>query len=566
MAYNRLPSSGHNSPSSPPSSPLRSPRLRHSRSKGGRFSPAQPPRTVAQRLAGLLLSVLLRRQGIFLFAPLLYISGMLFYMGTVSFDVVPIINHRPAPGSVYRSPQLYAKLRPEMDADNSTSDAISTIWKRPKDYEWRACINKSTGVVCIIIGLPESNGYIYIEANGGLNQQRTSICNAVAVAGYLNATLLIPNFHYHSIWKDPSKFEDIYDEAYFISTLENDVRIVDKIPEYVMERFDHNLSNVYNFRIKAWSPIQYYKDTVLPKLLEEKFIRISPFANRLSFDAPPEVQRLRCLANYEALRFSNPILTIGEALVARMKERSANNSGKYVSVHLRFEEDMVAFSCCVFDGGAKEKKDMDAAREIGWKGKFTKPGRVIRPGAFRLNGKCPLTPVEVGLILRGMGFDKSTSIYLASGTIYDANRYMAPLFEMFPLLQTKEMLASPEELAPFKNYSSRMAAIDYTVCLHSEVFVTTQGGNFPHFLLGHRRYLYGGHSQTIRPDKRKLALLFDNTNGWKSFKRNMLNMRAHSDSKGIELKRPSDSIYSFPCPDCMCRRNKSEDSRSLSAT
>jgi len=29
------------------------------------------------------------------------------------------------------------------------------------------------------------------------------VCNAVAVAGYLNATLVIPNFHYHSIWKDP---------------------------------------------------------------------------------------------------------------------------------------------------------------------------------------------------------------------------------------------------------------------------------------------------------------------------------------------------------------------------
>jgi hypothetical protein len=56
-----------------------------------------------------------------------------------------------------------------------------------------------------------------------------------------------------------------------------------------------------------------------------------------------------------------------------------------------------------------------------------------------------------------------------------------------------------------------MAAIDYTACLHSEVFVTTQGGNFPHFLLGHRRYLYGGHSKTIKPDKRKLALLFDST-------------------------------------------------------
>ncbi|PWA96189.1 hypothetical protein CTI12_AA042650 [Artemisia annua] len=562
-AKNRLPTSGHNTPS-PPASPsqLRSPRLRRTGKPTGKFNLTVNNRSVAQRVAWIILSVLLRRQGVFLFAPLLYISGMLFYMGTVSFDVVPdvLIKARRAPGSVYRSPELYAKLRHEMDVDNSTSDAMSTIWKHAKGGDWRPCINTSSG------GLPESNGYIYVEANGGLNQQRTSICNAVAVAGYLNATLVIPNFHFHSIWRDPSKFNDIYDEEFFVKTLENDVRIVDTVPGYLMERFDRNLSNVYNFRIKAWAPVQYYRDTVLPKLLEEKFIRISPFANRLSFDAPPEVQRLRCLANYQALRFSSPLLTMGETLVSRMKERSANNGGKYISVHLRFEEDMVAFSCCVYDGGSNEREDMIAARERGWKGKFTKPGRVIKPGANRVNGKCPLTPLEVGLMLRGMGFDKSTSIFLASGRIYDSERHMAPLLEMFPLLQTKEMLASPEELAPFMNYSSRMAAIDYTVCLHSEVFVTTQGGNFPHFLLGHRRYLFNGHSKTIRPDKRKLAVYFDNPKiGWKTFKRHMLSMRAHSDSKGIELKRPNDSIYSFPCPNCMCRANKTEDSRAASA-
>ncbi|XP_010274715.1 PREDICTED: uncharacterized protein At1g04910-like [Nelumbo nucifera] len=550
--YNRLSSSGHNTPS-PPQSPLRSPRYR--KGKGGR--PGLQPRTLAQRLAWTLLSVFLRRQGVFLFAPLIYIAGMLLYMGTVSFDVVPHIKPRPAPGSVYRSPQLYEKLRPEMDSDNSSADGLVTVWRHPyRGGEWRPCINKTLG------DLPESNGYIYVEANGGLNQQRTSICNAVAVAGYLNATLVIPNFHYHSIWRDPSKFKDIYDEEHFISTLKNDVQVVSKIPDFLMERFDRNMSNVYNFRIKAWSPIRYYKDAVLPKLLEEQVIRISPFANRLSFDAPPTVQRLRCLANYEALRFSNAIATFAETLVARMKERSAKNNGKYIAVHLRFEEDMVAFSCCVFDGGKEEMQEMNAARERGWRGKFTKPGRVIRPGAIRINGKCPLTPLEVGLMLRGMGFDNSTSIYLASGKIYKAEKTMAPLLEMFPLLQTKDTLASMEELAPFKNFSSRMAAIDYTVCLHSEVFVTTQGGNFPHFLMGHRRYLYGGHSKTIRPDKRKLALLFDNPNiGWKTFKRHVLNMRSHSDAKGIELKRPNDSIYTFPCPDCMCRVNKLEELR-----
>ena len=87
---------------------------------------------------------------------------------------------------------------------------------------------------------------------------------------------------------------------------------------------------------------------------------------------------------------------------------------------------------------------------------------------------------------------------------------MFPLRKMFPLLQMKEMLSMPEECAPFKYYSSRMAELDYTICLHSEFFVITQGGNFPHFLMGHRRYLYGGHSKTINPDKHKLALLLDN--------------------------------------------------------
>ncbi|MFS8013603.1 hypothetical protein Hanom_Chr14g01334941 [Helianthus anomalus] len=41
-------------------------------------------------------------------------------------DVVPnVIKVRKAPGSLYRSPVLYAKLLHEMDVDNSSSDAVS---------------------------------------------------------------------------------------------------------------------------------------------------------------------------------------------------------------------------------------------------------------------------------------------------------------------------------------------------------------------------------------------------------------------------------------------------------
>jgi hypothetical protein len=69
-----------------------------------------------------------------------------------------------------------------------------------------------------------------------------------------------------------------------------------------------------------------------------RLIRISPFANRLSFDAPPAVQRLRCLANFEALKFSKPITTLSDTLISRMRAKSTENNGKYVAVHLRFEE------------------------------------------------------------------------------------------------------------------------------------------------------------------------------------------------------------------------------------
>uniref|UniRef100_A0A803NMQ9 O-fucosyltransferase family protein n=1 Tax=Cannabis sativa TaxID=3483 RepID=A0A803NMQ9_CANSA len=526
------------SSNSPPSSP----RFRHGRSKSssGRGS----KQSIVQKVIFIFISAVFRRRGVLLLAPLLYISGMLLYMGSVSFDVVSlkngvvVVHKRPPPGSVYRSPQLLS------------------VWNSKVHQVWKPCVDKDISKA----ELPRSNGYFIIEANGGLNQQRLSICDAVAVAGLVNATLVIPIFHLNSVWRDSSNFKDIFDEEFFINTLRNQVNVVRELPDDVLQRFDNNISKIVNLRVKAWSSPTYYLHKVLPKLVELGAVRIAPFSNRLAHAVPSSVQGLRCLANFEALRFSEPIKRLAEKMVDRMFKKSYQSDGKYVSVHLRFEEDMVAFSCCEYDGGEEEKHEMDIARERSWRGKFRRRGRVIRPGANRVDGKCPLTPLEVGMMLRGMGFDKTTSVYVAAGNIYKTDKYMAPLKQMFPRLETKDTLASAEELAPFKGHSSRLAALDYTVCLYSEVFVTTQGGNFPHFLTGHRRYLFGGHAKTIKPDKRKLALLFDNPNiRWEDFKRQMRDMLRHSDQKGTETRKPSGSLYTFPMPDCMCKQAEAKN-------
>ncbi|XP_022632365.1 uncharacterized protein At1g04910 isoform X3 [Vigna radiata var. radiata] len=498
-------------------SPPSSPRFRHGRSKNGSWNSSKESNSM-EKLVFILMSAVFRRRGLLLFAPLLYISGMLLYMGSFSFDVVSIkngvvlVHKRAPPGSVYRSPQVFEKLWPLMEAEaansnNGTGNVLMKAWPSGELREWRPCANRSVPEA----ELPKSNGFLIIEANGGLNQQRLSICDAVAVAGLLNATLLIPIFHLNSVWRDS--------------------------------------------RVKGWSSSAHYLQKVLPQLLEMGAVRIAPFSNRLAQAVPSKIQRLRCFANFGALRFSEPIQALAESMVERMIKYSSQSGGKYVSVHLRFEEDMVAFSCCEYDGGEEEKHEMDIARERSWRGKFKRKHRIIKPGANRVDGRCPLTPLEVGLMLRGMGFDNTTSVYVAAGKIYKEQKYMAPLKQMFPRLQTKNTLATPEELAQFMGHSTRLAALDYTVCLHSEVFVTTQGGNFPHFLMGHRRYMYGGHAKTVKPDKRKLALLFDNPNiRWKEFKQQMKDMLRHSDLKGTELKKAGGSVYTFPMPDCMCKQ------------
>ncbi|XP_070029437.1 O-fucosyltransferase 11-like [Nicotiana sylvestris] len=452
----------------------------------------------------------LRRRGSFRRRHLLLVVPLLYFSGLISC-VRPLFSLlQPPAGAVYRSHEIFQKLWTDIQADNSSSIQLSSVWiYKRKLKEQRHC---STGNTASTKGSPGANLYLIVDANGGLNQQRSSICNAVVIAALLNATLLIPRLEFHNVWRDSSGFADIYDEDHFISTLKDYLTVVKELPAELMEKYDSNISNIRNLRVQAWAPPSYYLEEVYPVLLKRSFWKSIDTVDQQSNDA-------------------NSLLHV---------------------------KDMVAFSCCIYDGGVVEKSEMDVVREKGWGKKFKQKYRVIAPGLNRINGKCPMTPVEVGMMLRGMGFAKDTPIYLASGKIYQADRYLAPLRKMFPLLQTKETLATKDELAPFEGYSSRLAAVDYLVCLFSEVFVTTQGGNFPHFLIGHRRYLFNGHAKTIKPDKIKLVSLLQNTSiSWIEFKGQMGSMLAESDRKGIMVPRVKKStrkgsIYSNPLPECRC--------------
>ncbi|GKE17795.1 GDP-fucose protein O-fucosyltransferase [Tanacetum coccineum] len=132
--------------------------------------------------------------------------------------------------------------------------------------------------------------------------------------------------------------------------------------------------------------------------------------------------------------------------------------------------------------------------------------QISDPEKERRQGKCPLTPEEVGLVLRALGYEKDVHIYVASGEVYGGDETLGPLRALFPNIHSKDTIATKEELEPFSPFSSRMAALDFMVCDESDVFVTNNNGNMAKILAGRRRYF--GHKPTIRPNAKKLSRLF----------------------------------------------------------
>ncbi|CAN1355857.1 O-fucosyltransferase 8 [Linum perenne] len=455
-----------------------------------------------------------------------------------------------------------------------------------KAREWKPCADRKISNKPGRVG--RSNGYIMVSANGGLNQQRVAICNAVAVASLLNATLVLPTFLYSNVWKDPSQFGDIYQEKYFFDMMKDEVDIVKELPgRFKSLNIEAIGSLITDSDLPKEATPNDYHEKVLPILLRNGVVHLLGFGNRLGFDPlPSEIQRLRCKCNFHALKFVPKIQEAGSLLIQRIRryeatpttldkqllgEYASNTPSipqdetkrplKYLAVHLRFEIDMIAYSLCYFGGGPVEKQELQAYRESHFpllieRLRKSKP---ISTEALRKTGKCPLTPEEAGLVLAGLGFKRGTHIYLAGSQVYGGSSRMQPFVSLFPNLITKETLLTPAELAPFRNFSSQMAALDLIACASADVFAMTDSGSqLASLVSGLRTYYGGGKAPTLRPNKKRLAaILYENNSiPWNGFEERV--RRMIEESQRARTRRFGRSIYRQPrCPECMCSSSSS---------
>ncbi|CAI0463286.1 unnamed protein product [Linum tenue] len=103
----------------------------------------------------------------------------------------------------------------------------------------------------------ESNGYLMISSNGGLNQMRSGICDMVAIARYLNVTLIVPQLDNTSFWNDQSQFADIFNVDYFIESLRDEVKILKQLPEDSKLKIAES-GSLYSMAPVSWSNMSYY--------------------------------------------------------------------------------------------------------------------------------------------------------------------------------------------------------------------------------------------------------------------------------------------------------------------
>ncbi|KAH6822499.1 O-fucosyltransferase family protein [Perilla frutescens var. hirtella] len=450
----------------------------------------------------------------------------------------------------------------------TSAEQQAELWKPLANQGWKPYIRQDS----ISTALPEkSQGYIQVFLDGGLNQQRMGICDAVALAKILNATLIIPHLEVNPVWKDSSTFEDIFDVDHFINVLKDDISIVKGLPDdYFWSTREYYAEAIRATRVKT-APVHasanWYLENVSPVLQSYGIAAIAPFSHRLAFDnMPEEIQRLRCKVNFQALDFVPHIRDLGNALVSRLRyppttsevdssnylekvtdSKGKQGSGKFVVLHLRFDKDMAAHSACDFGGGKAENLALAKYRQVIWQGRVL--NSQFTDEELRSQGRCPLTPEEIGLLLAALGFDNTTRLYLASHKVYGGEARISTLRSLFPLMEDKKSLASSEERAQIKGKASLLAAVDYYVSMHSDIFISASPGNMHNAVVGHRTY---ENMKTIRPNMALLGQLFLNKSlDWPEFQEAVV--EGHKNRQGLlRLRKSQQSIYTYPAPDCMC--------------
>ncbi|CAN4100026.1 unnamed protein product [Withania somnifera] len=304
----------------------------------------------------------------------------------------------------------------------------------------------------------QSQGFVTFSLTNGPEYQVSQIADAVIVARYLRATLVIPDIR-GSTPGNKWNFEDIYDIEHFVRSLDGVVKVAKTTPAEVSER---NLAVV---KVPNRVSEDYIVENIEPVFTSKGNIRLAtyfPSVNMKKMKEQSNSDSIACMAMFGTLELQPEVNEVVESMVERLKTLSVQSKGQFLAVDLRV--DILDKKSCQGDSALKSKSCYG--------------------------------PAEIGTFLRKVGFNKDTTLYLTQSR-WDSS--LDALKDLFPKTYTKENIMPIDKKAKFlDSESSELEKVmDFYICSESDVFVPAISGLFYANVAGKR--IASGKTQILVP-------------------------------------------------------------------
>ncbi|XP_023000284.1 protein MANNAN SYNTHESIS-RELATED 2-like [Cucurbita maxima] len=302
----------------------------------------------------------------------------------------------------------------------------------------------------------QSKGYVTFSLTEGPEYHVSQIADAVVVARYLGATLVVPDIRGKKLG-DKWNFGDIYDVEKFIGSLDGVVKVVKELPSEISPR---KISAVKVPNRVSENYISEHVEKIYKKSGSIRLATFFPSVNMKKSTTSSNGDSVPCLAMFGTLKLQPEISEVIESMIERLKTLSRKSNGQFIAVDLRIE--MLGENGCQEASGSK--------------------------GCY--------TAQDIALFLRKIGFDKDATIYLTQPR-WDNS--LEDLKDLFPKTYTKESIMPADKKAKFLNAESSEyeKVIDFYVCSQSDIFVPAISGLFYSNVAGKRIAL--GKNQILVP-------------------------------------------------------------------
>ncbi|KAF3786784.1 Uncharacterized protein EJ110_NYTH24682 [Nymphaea thermarum] len=308
------------------------------------------------------------------------------------------------------------------------------------------------------------------------------IADAVVVARYLGATLVIPDIQ-GSNPGEKRKFEEIYNVEKFVENLNAVVKVA-------TDPADVTADKPATLRIPNRPTAAFISEQIEPIYRSTRNVKLVSFFPSLNMKIrglqKTELDQCFCLGMFGTLELQSDIHDVADQMLERLRTVTDNSGGHFIAIDLRL--DMLQQKGCEGAHGTK---------------------------------KC-FSALEVGKFLQKIGFNSETVIYVTQSRWHEDLDELKTLFprtytkarimgafefmHFFNLLESVIPIEKKDEFLNLEN-SELEKVIDFYICTHSDVFVPAIPGLFYANVAGQR--IASGRTQILVPTRNPTSAASD---------------------------------------------------------